>query len=155
MAHQSNSNSRKGGSHALFIHKIETPAHRGHNSQWDRPLQLKESPSMPDLKLNWASTESKCQSGGWLSWHIDLLSESSTIELPEEPTHVEERGRVKFPIKEAEFQLWIHLDHLLQSRICQIQSIWCQWDWFQSNWLRIHWSRILDLLHYSSIYYLK
>ena len=36
-----------------------------------------------------------------MSLHIDMLSESSTIELPEEPTHVEERERVQFPIKEA------------------------------------------------------
>ena len=90
----------------------------GCKSQGDRPLQLKESPSMPNLKLNWASTESTCQSGDWLSWHINLLTDTSTTELPEEPKRVEERERAQFPIKEAEVQLWICPDHLLQWRIC-------------------------------------
>ena len=71
---------------------------------------------------------------------------------PDEPKRVEERGRAKFPIKDAQDQLWIWFDHLLQSRICQIQSICFRSDWFQSNRLRIHWFMILDLLHYSSIY---
>ena len=52
--------------------------------------------------------------------------------------NMEERGREKFPIKDAEDQLWIWFDHLLQSRIYQIQSIWFRSDWFHSNWLRIH-----------------
>ena len=62
-----------------------------------------------------------------------------STEHPGESTRVEERERVQFPIKFVEYQLWIWFDHLLQSRICQIQSICIRSDWFQSNRLRIHW----------------
>jgi len=138
-----------------YIQKLGDPAQGGRKSQGDTSNQLKESPSMPDLCLaepDLSLTECNCQSGGWSDWHLNLLTEASTKTHPDEPKRVEERGRVKFPIKDAEDQLWIWFDHLLQSRICQIQSIYFRSDWFQSNRLRIHWSRILDLLHYSSIY---
>ena len=52
---------------ALFIQKIGDPAQGGRKSQGDRPLQLKESQSM----LIWSRTKPTCQSGGWLSWHIN------------------------------------------------------------------------------------
>ena len=129
-------------------------AQRGRKSQGDRPNMVMEIPSMPDLCLtepDLSLTKCSCQLESWSDWHLNLLTKASTKTHPDEPKHVE-RGRGKFPIKDAEDQLWIWFDHLLQSRICQIQSICFRSNWFQSNRLRIHWSMILDLLHYSSIY---
>ena len=107
-------------------------------------------------------TVNQCRSEAELSLLVNRgldLADTSThkpthqsTKHPGESTCVEERERVQFPMKTAEDQLWIWFDHLLQSRICQIQSIWFRSDWCQSNRLRIHWSMILDLLHYSSIY---
>ena len=142
---------------ALFIQKIGDSAQGGCKSQGDRPLQLKESPLMSIWSWTGLPLSLLANRGvDWADTSTHRLTHQST-ELPGEPTRVEERERerAQFPIKDAENQLWICPDHLLQSRICQIQSIWCRSDWFQSNRLRIHWSRILDLLHYSSIYWLK
>ena len=113
-----------------------------------------ESPSMPNMCLtepDLSITECNCQSESWSDWHLNLLTETSTKTHLDEPKRVEERERAKNPIKDAEDQLWIWFDHLLQSRICQIQLICFRSDWFQSNRLRIHWSMILDLLHYSTL----
>ena len=80
----------------------------GHKSQRDRPNQLMESQLMqiwswtePDLSLS----ECNCQSKSLSDWHLSLLTKASTKTHPDEPKHVEERGRVKFPIKDAKDQL--------------------------------------------------
>ena len=114
-----------------YIQKPGDPAQGGCKSQGDRPNMLMESPSMPDLCLtepDLSLTECNCQSESWSDWHLNLLTEASTKTHPDEPKRVEERGRAKFPIKDAEDQLWICPDHLLQLRICQIQSIWFRSD---------------------------
>ena len=109
-----------------YIQKPGDPAQGGCKSQGDNPNMMMESPSMPYLCLiepDLSLTECNCQSESWSDWHLNLLIEASTKTHLDEPKCVEERGRAKFPIREVEVQLWIHLDHLLQSRICQIQSI--------------------------------
>ena len=80
---------------------------------------------------------------------LDWAGTSTHTPTHQSTEHLGESTRVE---EIAEDQLWIWFDHLLQSRICQIQSICFRFDWFQSNRLRIHWFMILDLLHYSSIY---
>ena len=99
-----------------YIKKLGDPALGGCKSQGDTSNQLKESPSMPNLCLtepDLSLTECNCQLESWSNWHLNLLTEASTKTHPDEPKHVEERGRVKFPIKDVEDQLWIWFDHLL------------------------------------------
>ena len=106
-----------------YIQKPGDPAQGGRESQGDKTNMLMKSPSMLDLCLtepDLSLTECNCQSKSWSDWHLNLLTETSTKTHPDEPKRVEERGREKFPIKDAEDQLWIWFDHLLQSRICQI-----------------------------------
>ena len=119
-----------------YIQKPGDPAQGGRKSQGDKPNILMESPSIPDLCLtepDMSLIQCNCQSESWSDWHLSLLTEASTKTHVDETKCVEERGRTKLPIKDTEDQLWIWFDHLLQSRICQIQSIWFRFDWFQSN----------------------
>ena len=74
----------------------------------------------------------------WADTSTHTLPPQST-EHPGESTRVEERERAQFPMKTTVDQLWIWFDPLLQSRICQIQSICSRFDWFQSNRLSVHW----------------
>ena len=95
----------------LDIYKIQEIQLRGganpHGIKWN---QLMESSSMPDLCLiepDLSLTEYNCQSESWSDWHLNLFTEASTKTHPDEPKRVEERGREKFPIKDAQDQLWI------------------------------------------------
>ena len=108
---------------ALFITKTRNLAQGGRNSQGERDCSCMWSQSRLYkclTKPNMSLIECKCQSGGWSDWHLSLLTEASPKTHLDEPKHVEERGRAKFPIKDVEDQLWIWFEHLLQSRICQI-----------------------------------
>ena len=103
---------------------------------------LMESDEISWGRVHQCRTEAKLsllvnRGADWANTWTHKLTHQST-ELPGEPTCVEQRGRAQFPIKDAEVQLSIYPDHLLQSRISQIQSIWLRSDWFQSNWMRIH-----------------
>ena len=63
---------------------------------------------MPDLcltELDLSLIECKCQSEGWSDSHLNLLTKASTKTHLDEPKRVEERGRVKLPIKGAEVQI--------------------------------------------------
>ena len=82
---------------------------------------------MESSEINWWRVH-QCRNEAELSLLVNRgpdLADTSTHTLThrpkthlDEPKCVEERGRVKFPIKDAQDQLWIWFDHILQSRIC-------------------------------------
>ena len=128
-----------------YIQFAGHPAQGGRNSSWNQVKSTDGEFINARYMSNWARSES----------HWVQLSIGELIWLTPQPIHWSihqnssrwaktcwERGRVKLPIKNAKDQLWIWFDHLLQSRICQIQSICFRSNWFHSNQLRIHWFMI-------------